>query len=552
MPTLAISLQEYDLGQLEIIAELWGVDLKAANLKGARQSLVHQITTRALVQEIFESLPAQAQQALRQLKQKDNRQRWPQFARRYGEIREMGPGKRDRQKPHHHPISTSETLWYRGLLARAFFETAEGPVEFAYLPDDLATLLPFEGADDQTPPSRPATPEERKVVMEADDHVLDHACTLLAALRLGKKAKEIETHSEGWPYPSDTLRSLLTAAYLLDEEGQPVTKEVKNFLEMPRGKALLHLTQSWLNSAKHNDLRQLPQLRMEGEWRNDPLLTRQNVIALLQQLDDETWWSLPAFVSTVKSRQPDFQRPAGDYDSWYIKDKASGEYLRGFQYWEQVDGAMLRYLISGPLHWLGLVDLAAAEKDSEPLAFRFSAAAPALLKGKAPRPLTREDEPISVDKKLQVTIPRLAPRAVRYQIARFCEWQPPRKHEYRYRFTPAALEQAQSQGLQVKQLLSLLRRHSSTQLPPNLVKALTQWQQHGTQAHIAPMMVLQVSRPGILEELRKSRAARFLGNPLGPTSIEVRANAWQQVLEALSEMGYLGELRSDAKTTSQR
>lgn len=551
MPKLDQSLHEYDLGQLEIIAELWGIDLKAPNLKEARQSLIRQITTRPLVEEVFESLSDQAQQALHQLKQSDNRQHWALFTRRYGEIREMGPGKRDRQKPHHHPVSTSETLWYRGLVARAFFETSEGPVEFAYLPDDLAVLLPAESTNDHTPPSRPATPEERSEVTLANDHVLDHACTLLAALRVGKGVDEIGPYTEDWPYPSGTLRSLLMSANLIDEAGQPLAQEVKSFLEMPRGKALLHLNHSWLTNATHNDLGQLPQLRIEGEWRNDPLLTRRNVMALLEQLDMETWWSLPAFISTVKTRQPDFQRPAGDYDSWYVKDQASGDFLRGFEHWDQVDGALLQYLVCGPLHWLGLVDLAAAGKDQQPLAFRFSVAAPALLDGKAPRSQTKEDEPITVDKKLQVIIPRLAPRAVRYQIARFCEWLPPHKHEYRYRFTPEALEQAQSQGLQVKQLLNLLRRHGSTQLPPNLVKALTRWQQYGTQATMTRMMVLQVSQPQILAELRESRAARFLGDPLGPTTITVKAGAWQQVLEALGEMGYLGELKDSDNTSAQ-
>src|SRR5579859_5992190 len=40
--------------------------------------------------------------------------------------------------------------------------------------------------------------------------------------------------------------------------------------------------------------------------------------------------------SAVKEEEPDFQRPAGNYDSWYIRDAQSGEYLRGFESWDRV------------------------------------------------------------------------------------------------------------------------------------------------------------------------------------------------------------------------
>jgi hypothetical protein len=96
------------------------------------------------------------------------------------------------------------------------------------------------------------------------------------------------------------------------------------------------------------------------------------------------YWSLEAFVDGVRQNHPDFQRPAGDYDSWYLREEASGEFLRGFKRWDAVDGALLRFVICGPLHWLGIVDLAAPEVGKQPSAFRFTAWASALLSGKAP------------------------------------------------------------------------------------------------------------------------------------------------------------------------
>ncbi len=53
--------------------------------------------------------------------------------------------------------------------------------------------------------------------------------------------------------------------------------------------------------------------------------------------------------------------------------------------------------------------------------------------------------------------------------------------------------------------------------------------------------MLRVGSPELLRTIRESRAARFLGDPLGPTTVIVKAGAGEKVLEVLTEMGYLGE-----------
>jgi hypothetical protein len=91
-------------------------------------------------------------------------------------------------------------------------------------------------------------------------------------------------------------------------------------------------------------------------------------------------------------------------------------------------------------------------------------------------------------------------------------------------------------------LLTLLRR-GNVAIPPILLKALERWEEQGSQARLEQLMVLRVSRPEILQELRASRAARFLGELLGPTAVIVKEGAGEKVLAALAELGYLGEAR---------
>ena len=127
-----------------------------------------------------------------------------------------------------------------------------------------------------------------------------------------------------------------------------------------------------MHSPDFNDLRLVPGLEFEGEWRNDPLQACYAVLEILTDVPRNTWWSLGAFIERIKEAEPDFQRPAGDYESWYIRRHESGEFLRGFESWDAIEGALIRFMITGPLHWLGIVDLVASGENRPVSAFRFS------------------------------------------------------------------------------------------------------------------------------------------------------------------------------------
>ena len=550
MPTLAESLQGRDLGELRIIAELWGLELDAPDTRLAVQRLTPALLDLVLVEEVIAALPEAARGILNELARR-SRQPWAGFIRRHGELREMGAGRRDRERPHLQPVSPVEVLWYRGLLARAFFEIPSGAEEFAYVPDDLLKLLPQPAGAPIAPLGRPAYPAEIAHLLPASDRLLDHACTLLAALRLGI-IPQVEfgelPSTAGLPaLTSRVLRKLLETAGLLDPAGMPAPEPARAFLEAPRSTALAQLTRAWLSSDTFNELRLLPGLSTEGDWTNDPRRTRQAVLDFLAGVPPATWWSLPAFVAAVRQQQPDFQRPAGDYDSWFIRHLESGEFLRGFEHWASIDGALLRYLVCGPLHWLGMVDLACPAPGAAPASFRFTAWAGDLLQGAAPSGLPSEEMTgLLARSDARLFLPRRLQRLARYQVARFCEWEKETPDGYHYRLTPVSLERARKQGLTVAHLLVLLRKHAAG-IPGSLGRALERWEQHGTQARLEALVVLRVTVPEVLQALRTSRAARYLGEPLSPTAVIIKPGAAHKVLAALAELGFLGEARLGAE-----
>jgi len=525
MPTLIQSLQARDLGHLRIVAGLWGVELSSSESEPALEELSAALLDPQLVNEMADSLEAQARSALQALMDAGGKMPWAAFSRQFGEIRQAGPGKRDREQAYLKPVSATETLYYRAFMARAFFDTPAGAQEFAYLPEDLGKLIAHkEPAKTMIePPGRLALLKECARTIPATDRILDDATTCLAALRMNLEPPEMQS-------PVPVVKEFLKAAGIISgETAQP--EQVKAFLEMSRLQALDLLAKAWQASESFNELRQVPGLACEGEWTNQPLATRTFLFHLLEALPEGKWWSLPAFLRGIKEKYPDFQRPAGDYDSWFIKRLSDGAYLRGFEHWDEVDGALLHYLITGPMFWLGVVELAAPEDSETVTAFRVNV-----------RPIaSAEKGKLTVASNGKISVPRLVPRVTRYLIARFCEWDPASAQEYRYRVTTGSLKKAGKQGLKVGQLLSLLAKNAGSEIPPAFVRALKRWEANGTEARVETQTVLRVSRPEVLEELRKSKAGRFLGEPLGPVTVIVKPGAQARVLAALAELGLLAE-----------
>ena len=286
--------------------------------------------------------------------------------------------------------------------------------------------------------SRTAAPVERAYPFPVSDRILNHATTLLAALRTssGGDLDDYLEVEQDWPVIADTLTALLRSAGLIGEDGLPQAEPVRAFLEAPRPEALAQLASAWLHSPDFDDLAHIPHLTAEGEWPHNPLHMRQAALSLLGTLPEGQWWSLPALVATVRSHQPDFLRPKGDYDSWYLKDTRTGQYLRGIEFWEQVEGAYLTFLITGPLHWLGFVELAAPQIDALKSVFRFSPWYSDLINGQPPAYPWQEDDTPKMDSQGQILVPPKAPRAARYLIARFCEWRHPKRGMYTYQNHP--------------------------------------------------------------------------------------------------------------------
>jgi len=542
MPDLQKSFLHYDHGMLNILAEKWDVELEPGTSKQMLGRLITFITRPGALQDLLNMLPDDTKTALHKLVAAGGTQLWAEFTRNHGDLRIMGSAKRDRERPDRNPVSITEQLFYCGLIAKAFLKSEGEPQEYAFIPDEIHAVLSNTPTFSNPIPGHPAVLPEKQHIMAASSALVDDACTYLAALRAGVDPQQ---HSNAL-INTDTplLSSLLKTSELIDASSMPEPNNVRKFLESTRAESLLFLVQHWQQTHTFNELRLLDHIICEGNWTNSPQPARKLLIDLLQTIPAGTWWDLNSFVEYVKKEKPDFQRPAGDYDSWFIKRTADNQYLRGFSSWDEVEGELVRYLITGPMHLLGLIDLA-GENRKAAHAFKWSVWADALLNDRLPP--VREPEPghIRLNTSGTLFIDRTAVRPIRYQMARFCEWQGIKDNSYRYRITPAMFLNAQKQGLQAGQFMALLLKHADPPLPPGILQAVQRWEKDGTAALIQPAVILRLENPEVLEKLQHSRAGRYVVEMLSPTACTIRSGGIEAIRNVLAELGYLADIQVD-------
>jgi hypothetical protein len=561
MRTLLPTLLEHDPGLLAIIAHRWDVDIDAVRDKQAgTQTLAAAMLEPARAAAEWARLNDAERGALQTLlSAADHKMPLAQFSRIFGEIRQIGPGRRDREKPHLNPVSVAETLYYRGLLALGIDQAKTGAQTFVYVPSDLADVLPAHetGFDLESEPvdgwqaEGTLTPNS---VLPATTALVDDMATLLAFLQIfhvptDPNALHFQVIKGAAPYwltqDPDGVTALLiglagSMGLAASESGnfKPIPAHARQWLDQTRPRQVRGLAEAWRDTTLFNDLWHTPGLQPEDTgWRNDPLLARQTVLTFLEMAPPDLWWPVDDLIELVKAEETDFQRPAGDYDSWYIRDAATGEYLRGFESWDRVDGAVLRFILTGPLHWLGLVDLG----DSGVLC-RLTLYGRALI-GETDWPDPPEERPhLTVEPDGTILAPRTLSRYERFQLARITEWETP-GDPYTYRLTAASLQQAAQQGIQPDAIHAFLRRTSDHTLPDAVMRLLDKWEQTGeADVWMEHAIILRTQSPDTLDMILETpELRRYLGAALGPTAVIVREGQEHDLATALQQHGILVE-----------
>lgn len=538
MLNIVSSLSGQDLGFLKIVANAWGIEIKAPDAYTARTQLAMEMNNPEIIKEIYEVFPENVRQAFDTLLDNEGKIPWAKFARDFGEIQVMGSARRDRERPDLNPATPTEYLWYRAFIGRAFLSTETEPQEFAYIPEEIFSCLEPAYIQKKQIPGRSATSKETQTIIPASDRILDDICTLLASIRNGFS---IDMLHEYYGIPTEFLNKLLEDLKLISEKGVLDPDQVRKFLETSREKSLLMLVNHWIENKHINEMELMPDFIIEGVLDRNHHNVRQFLLDQISLVPGDQWWNLESFVSYVYQINPDFQRPAGSYDTWYVKRTETGEYLRGFEHWDAIDGAYIRFMITGPLYWLGIVDLACGESDKKIQAFKCSQWCADLLSNHPPESFKPEDVKLMIDSYGKIVIPLRFSRSIRYQISRFCDWNGKTKDGYSFQISPVSLQRAKDQGLKISQFLKIIQSALPHPFPPKLKSALENWENLGTQAHFTQAILLHHADPETINQLQNTSVKKYIQAVLNPNTVAVLPNGIEQVRKTLIEMGYLSE-----------
>jgi hypothetical protein len=576
MPTLQVMLAEADEALLEVLVSQWGVDVRRLSQAEIREALGKAMLDHVRVEKVFDALDSDARGLLQTLagnQTNRNRIALQMFeALSGGTIRRLGKGQIEQHKPHINPANAGEALYYKGLVAIASDRVGGGIGFIAYIPDELAAILPLHktgysrdvleaeaqrrarGVD--TPP---LTGGEQVAVLDsgeieemraADTRIVDDMTTLLAYLQLSAAGY----HPEQGLDP-DSLQALMPhllwqdearlafmveigiSAHLIHEqEGRLYTDRdgVRPWLQETRVMQLHRLVEAWRDSEQFLELYMIPGLIVEDAPAYDAASARAVLVdALRAEAPHNEWWALDSFIEVVYARYTDFQRIGGDYDSWYIRN-ASDEYLRGVESWHAVDGAVVEFVVMAPLHWLGLLDVAEN-------AARFNAYGRSLLDNRW-QPHEDTEEPVTIQDDGTLLISRKVARYDRFQLARFTSWVAPATldgNPYVYRLDAAGVQRAAAQNISTENIAKFVTRVTGVPLPEPVLRLLQNWRTGPTASvSLESHIILRTTAPETLDMIfNEPTLRRYLGARLGDMACIVRADQWEALTQALGQRG---------------
>jgi len=551
MRTLRQCLLDADPTLLRVIASRWSIDPTGLKPRDLMAQLETALGDPARSSQRLDQLSAPERDALRVLLSAGGMLPVPSFTQRFGAIRLFGPARLEREQPWRTPANAAESLWYLGWLYRGFEQLPNGTMREVFIaPNELMPLLPLLkiSATKVEPLSIAPTPDQ---VQSRGETLVDDLCTLLSYLhnnfaRVQGRSTATALRITLTPQLRDVDAARFDLALHLAERARlikivgqrlrPDAKPSTDWLKATGSDQLRQLFETWRNDASWSDLQHTSSLQIERavSINQDAVAVRAAVLDALRAAVPNAWHTIDALLQRLKSQSPDFLRT--DFDTDYIRDTRSGEYLRGINAWERVEGALIRSLLSGPLFWLGTLDL---DEIAQPSAFRLTSTGATLLGFDVDQPLIKPTQHFVVraDAVIEVAASR---RYDRFQLARVAELIGLDGADYRYRLTPSSLARAASQKIDAPKVLDFLTRAQGQGVPPSLSKAIQRWAGKGTEVKVERAIIVRVKDAAILKRLQESPKTRNISiEPLGPTAARINEKDWPKLVSILAEAGVL-------------
>jgi XPB/Ssl2-like helicase family protein len=354
------------------------------------------------------------------------------------------------------------------------------------------------------------------------------------------------------------VRLLLMKLGLLSERrGILFAASADSFFSLPLLERARRCYHAWLDTTFWNELAYTANIILRPSpapldpAHEEVVSSRKQVIERLLAEDVGEWHEFSTFIARTKLYIPYLLFPrqsgtrAGRYTAGNNPYNWDFRLRRGWltprEGWYLVEGGFIRALISGPLHWLGLVNLDADHPD----AFRMVPDL-ALI---ANEELLDIHEPawgrLIVQPNFEIIALAPVSEALLIQLDRFAE-RIRLEHIAQYRLTKASVTHAIQSGLQAETIQKILEQAADGPIPQNVQYSLIEWERQARRIELwRGVTLLEVDDATLLDELLADPAIRNLfGRRLAPLLVEVLTDQLPVVQELLWQRDYLPALVS--------
>jgi hypothetical protein len=552
-------LDQCSLGLLRQLADAHQVPLVEP---AARAELVRTLQERLLTPgylgQQLERLPPSARQALELLSAAGWRMRGFVLERRLrGELR----GTSDATAR-----TTIAELLRLGLLYRVFQASGVDRGELFVVFDELMPLLPTPpfGAERVTPTA--VSPPQRTLHCSSSFSLFALGSFIRRWRRAARRASQDgqlaalnqETAELAAELPGRLPRERWTLLahlglqrnlFTRQEGGLQPTEHFEEWLGL--GEAAEHqLWETYVNAEQWNDLERAGtgQGRFAGRTA-EPVAARAALIGVVRTLSPDAWISAEDLIGFVRERVPDFLREGFDGATSRLVDLESGEVLGGPGSWERLEGQVVRYVLSGPLYWLGVVEWGAGGERWDRL--RLTERGRAWLLGEE-QALRDAPEPLCLDEDRNIQTTERSDLRLLWRLEPYLRLErrgPPSL----YTLQRASFAAGLGGGGSLIELRELLEQGASQPLPLAIRLALERWGARAGRFRLRPAVLLLAEDANELAAVvERPELKPLLRERLGPTAALVAPARAGELAEALQHLGHLPELDSALRLMAGR
>jgi Helicase conserved C-terminal domain len=359
------------------------------------------------------------------------------------------------------------------------------------------------------------------------------------------------------PYLLFLRLMLLKLGLLIERRGTLHACNAETFFALPVIERARRCYQLYMEGSFWNELLYLPEVNIRpGPVPMDPahdevIRARATVMERVLHETVAVWRDFPTFIARTKLYAPNllFPRQYGSRAERYSSNsnpygwdfRLRRGWLTHREGWHMVEGSFARAVVSGPLYWLGMVELDNQEK---PGAFRLEKGVLLIMDATLASPQEEDWGRLIVQPNFELIALAPVSELLLVTLDRFAE-RVSLEHIAQYRLTKASVTRALQKGIHADEIQQALQRAvAGGEIPQNVYYSLSEWERQARRVEIwQEMTLLEVDDAALLDTLFANEEVRILfGRRLSSVLAEVASQQLSTVQALLWQRDYLPAL----------